>query len=124
MTKKIMKFIFAFAMIFVLGFDLEKAASYPSSIKVSSIGKINYGGSYYFPVKYTSDGTLAYCTEFKDQFPMGVTMSNPKRLEPGVSYIIANGYKGTKADYGNDSKMKQDYITQLAIYTYLGQANP
>ena len=124
MTKKIMKFIFAFAIIFVLGFDLAKAASYPSSIKVSSIGKINYGGTYYFPVKYTSDGTLAYCTEFQDQFPMGVTMSNPKRLEPGVSYIIANGYKGTKADYGNDSKMKQYYITQLAIYTYLGQANP
>ena len=124
MTKKIMKFVLAFAMIFVLGFESVIAASYPSTIKVSSIGKINYGGTYYFPVKYTSDGTLAYCTEFQDQFPMGVTMSNPKRLEPGVSYIIANGYKGTKADYGNDSKMKQYYITQLAIYTYLGQANP
>ena len=124
MTKKIMKFLLAFAMIFVLGFESVLAASYPSTIKVSSIGKINYGGTYYFPVKYTSDGTLAYCTEFKDQFPMGVTMSNPKRLEPGVSYIIANGYKGTKADYGNDAKMKQYYITQLAIYTYLGQANP
>ena len=124
MTKKIMKFLLAFAMIFVLGFESVLAASYPSTIKVSSIGKINYGGTYYFPVKYTSDGTLAYCTEFKDQFPMGVTMSNPKRLEPGVSYIIANGYKGTKADYGNNAKMKQYYITQLAIYTYLGQANP
>jgi uncharacterized surface anchored protein len=111
-------------MVFTVGLTSVAAASYPSSIKVSSVGKINYGGTYYFPVKYTSDGTLAYCTEYQDQFPMGVTMSNPKRLEAGVSYIIANGYKGTKADYGNDSKMKQYYITQLAIYTYLGQANP
>ena len=124
MTKKIMKFLLTIAMVFTVGLTSVAAASYPSSIKVSSVGKINYGGTYYFPVKYTSDGTLAYCTEFKDQFPMGVTMSNPKRLEAGVSYIIANGYKGTKADYGNDSKMKQYYITQLAIYTYLGQANP
>ena len=124
MTKKIMKILFTIAMVFTVGLTSVAAASYPSSIKVSSVGKINYGGTYYFPVKYTSDGTLAYCTEFKDQFPMGVTMSNPKRLEAGVSYIIANGYKGTKADYGNDSKMKQYYITQLAIYTYLGQANP
>ena len=59
MTKKIMKFVLAFAMIFVLGFESVIAASYPSTIKVSSIGKINYGGTYYFPVKYTSDGTLA-----------------------------------------------------------------
>ena len=124
MTKKIMKILFTIAMVFTVGLTSVAAASYPSSIKVSSVGKINYGGTYYFPVKYTSDGTLAYCTEFKDQFPMEVTMSNPKRLEAGVSYIIANGYKGTKADYGNDSKMKQYYITQLAIYTYLGQANP
>ena len=124
MTKKIMKFLLTIAMVFTVGLTSVAAGSYPSSIKVSSVGKINYGGTYYFPVKYTSDGTLAYCTEFKDQFPMGVTMSNPKRLEAGVSYIIANGYKGTKADYGNDSKMKQYYITQLAIYTYLGQANP
>ena len=124
MTKKIMKILFTIAMVFTVGLTSVAAGSYPSSIKVSSVGKINYGGTYYFPVKYTSDGTLAYCTEFKDQFPMGVTMSNPKRLEAGVSYIIANGYKGTKADYGNDSKMKQYYITQLAIYTYLGQANP
>ena len=124
MTKKIMKFLFTIAMVFTVGLTSVAAASYPSSIKVSSVGKINYGGTYYFPVKYTSDGTLAYCTEYQDQFPMGVTMSNPKRLEAGVSYIIANGYKGTKADYGNDSKMKQYYITQLAIYTYLGQANP
>ena len=124
MTKKIMKFLFTIAMVFTVGLTSVAAASYPSSIKVSSVGKINYGGTYNFPVKYTSDGTLAYCTEYQDQFPMGVTMSNPKRLEAGVSYIIANGYKGTKADYGNDSKMKQYYITQLAIYTYLGQANP
>ena len=124
MTKKIMKILFTIAMVFTVGLTSVAAASYPSSIKVSSVGKINYGGTYYFPVKYTSDGTLAYCTEYQDQFPMGVTMSNPKRLEAGVSYIIANGYKGTKADYGNDSKMKQYYITQLAIYTYLGQANP
>ena len=124
MAKKIMKFLFTLAMVFAVGLTNVAAASYPSSIKVSSIGKINYGGTYNFPVKYTSDGTLAYCTEYQDNFPMGETMSNPKRLEAGVSYIIANGYKGTKADYGNDSKMKQYYITQLAIYTYLGQANP
>ena len=106
------------------GFTTVKAASVPSSIKVTSIGKLNYGGTYYFPVKYTSDGTLAYCTEFHNQFPMGVTMTNPTKVDNGLAYIIANGYKGTKADYGNDSKMKQYYITQLAIYTYLGQANP
>jgi uncharacterized surface anchored protein len=122
--KKIFSLLIIFSLTVVLGIQGVFAADVPSTIKVSSIGKINYGGTYYFPVKYTSDGTLAYCTEFSDLYPMGITMSNPKRLEPGVSYIIANGYKGTKADYGNDTKMKQYYITQLAIYTYLGQANP
>ena len=122
--KKILSLLIIFSLTVVLGIQSIFAADVPSTIKVSSIGKINYGGTYYFPVKYTSDGTLAYCTEYSDLYPMGITMSNPKRLEPGVSYIIANGYKGTKADYGNDTKMKQYYITQLAIYTYLGQANP
>ena len=122
--KKIFSLLIIFSLTVVLGIQSIFAADVPSTIKVSSIGKINYGGTYYFPVKYTSDGTLAYCTEYSDLYPMGITMSNPKRLEPGVSYIIANGYKGTKADYGNDTKMKQYYITQLAIYTYLGQANP
>ena len=123
MTKKFSKLLVCIA-IFLTTIVQVNAASIPSSITVSSIGKINYGGTYYFPVKYTSDGTLAYCTEFHNQFPMGVTMTNPTKVDNGLAYIIANGYKGTKADYGNDSKMKQYYITQLAIYTYLGQANP
>ena len=123
MTKKFSKLLVCIA-IFLTTIVQVNAASVPSSITVSSIGKINYGGTYYFPVKYTSDGTLAYCTEFHNQFPMGVTMTNPTKVDNGLAYIIANGYKGTKADYGNDSKMKQYYITQLAIYTYLGQANP
>ena len=122
--KKIFNLLITVSLIIAFGISSVSASSYPSSIKVSSIGKINYGGTYSFPVKYTSDGTLAYCTEYQDQFPMGITMSSPARLEPGISYIIANGYKGTKGDYGNDSKMKQYYITQLAVYTYLGQANP
>ena len=105
--KKIFSLLIIFSLTVVLGIQGVFAADVPSTIKVSSIGKINYGGTYYFPVKYTSDGTLAYCTEYSDLYPMGITMSNPKRLEPGVSYIIANGYKGTKADYGNDTKMKQ-----------------
>ena len=128
MTKKIINKIMSLIIIMTVflgfGFTTVKAASVPSSIKVTSIGKLNYGGTYYFPVKYTSDGTLAYCTEFYDQFPMGVTMTNPTKIDNGLAYIIANGYHGTKSDYGNDSKMKQYYITQLAMYTYLGQANP
>ena len=123
MTKKFSKLLVSI-VIFLTTIVQVNAASVPSSVTVSSIGKINYGGTYYFPVKYTSDGTLAYCTEFHNQFPMGVTMTNPTKVDNGLAYIIANGYKGTKADYGNDSKMKQYYITQLAIYTYLGQANP
>ena len=123
MTKKFSKLLVCI-VIFLTSIVQVNAASVPSSVTVSSIGKINYGGTYYFPVKYTSDGTLAYCTEFHNQFPMGVTMTNPTKDDNGLAYIIANGYKGTKADYGNDSKMKQYYITQLAIYTYLGQANP
>ena len=123
MTKKFSKLLVCI-VIFLTTIVQVNAASVPSSVTVSSIGKINYGGTYYFPVKYTSDGTLAYCTEFHNQFPMGVTMTNPTKVDNGLAYIIANGYKGTKADYGNDSKMKQYYITQLAIYTYLGQANP
>ena len=123
MTKKFSKLLVSI-VIFLTTIVQVNAASIPSSVTVSSIGKINYGGTYYFPVKYTSDGTLAYCTEFHNQFPMGVTMTNPTKVDNGLAYIIANGYKGTKADYGNDSKMKQYYITQLAIYTYLGQANP
>ena len=123
MTKKFSKLLVSI-VIFLTSIVQVNAASVPSSVTVSSIGKINYGGTYYFPVKYTSDGTLAYCTEFHNQFPMGVTMTNPTKVDNGLAYIIANGYKGTKADYGNDSKMKQYYITQLAIYTYLGQANP
>ena len=123
MTKKFSKLLVCI-VIFLTSIAQVNAASVPSSVTVSSIGKINYGGTYYFPVKYTSDGTLAYCTEFHNQFPMGVTMTNPTKVDNGLAYIIANGYKGTKADYGNDSKMKQYYITQLAIYTYLGQANP
>ena len=128
MTKKIINKIMSLIIIMTVflgfGFTTVKAASVPSSIKVTSIGKLNYGGTYYFPVKYTSDGTLAYCTEFYDQFPMGVTMTNPTKVDNGLAYIIANGYHGTKSDYGNDSKMRQYYITQLALYTYLGQANP
>ena len=128
MTKKIINKIMSLIIIMTVflgfGFTTVKAASVPSSIKVTSIGKLNYGGTYYFPVKYTSDGTLAYCTEFYDQFPMGVTMTNPTKIDNGLAYIIANGYHGTKSDYGNDSKMRQYYITQLALYTYLGQANP
>ena len=123
MTKKFSKLLVCIA-IFLTTIVQVNAASVPSSITVSSIGKINYGGTYYFPVKYTSDGTLAYCTDFQKLFPMGVEMTNPTKVDNGLAYIIANGYKGTKADYGNDSKMKQYYITQLAIYTYLGQANP
>ena len=123
MTKKFSKLLVCIA-IFLTTIVQVNAASIPSSITVSSIGKINYGGTYYFPVKYTSDGKLAYCTEFHNQFPMGVTMTIPTKVDNGLAYIIANGYKGTKGDYGNDSKMKEYYITQLAIYTYLGQANP
>ena len=123
MTKKFLKLLVCIT-IFLTAIVQVNAASVPSSITVTSIGKINYGGTYYFPVKYTSDGTLAYCTDFQKLFPMGVEMTNPTKVDNGLAYIIANGYKGTKADYGNDSKMKQYYITQLAIYTYLGQANP
>ena len=123
MTKKFSKLLVSI-VIFLTTIVQVNAASVPSSVTVSSIGKINYGGTYYFPVKYTSDGTLAYCTDFQKLYPMGVTMTNPTKVDNGLAYIIANGYKGTKADYGNDSKMKQYYITQLAIYTYLGQANP
>ena len=123
MTKKFSKLLVSI-VIFLTTIVQVNAASVPSSITVSSIGKINYGGTYYFPVKYTSDGTLAYCTDFQKLYPMGVKMTNPTKVDNGLAYIIANGYKGTKADYGNDSKMKQYYITQLAIYTYLGQANP
>ena len=123
MTKKFFKLLVCIA-IFLTTIVQVNAASVPSSITVTSIGKINYGGTYYFPVKYTSDGTLAYCTNFQKLYPMGVTMTNPTKVDNGLAYIIANGYKGTKGDYGNDSKMKQYYITQLAIYTYLGQANP
>ena len=123
MTKKFSKLLVCIA-IFLTTIVQVNAASVPSSITVTSIGKINYGGTYYFPVKYTSDGTLAYCTDFQKLYPMGVEMTNPTKVDNGLAYIIANGYKGTKADYGNDSKMKQYYITQLAIYTYLGQANP
>ena len=123
MTKKFSKLLVSI-VIFLTTIVQVNAASVPSSVTVSSIGKINYGGTYYFPVKYTSDGTLAYCTDFQKLYPMGVKMTNPTKVDNGLTYIIANGYKGTKADYGNDSKMKQYYITQLAIYTYLGQANP
>ena len=123
MTKKFSKLLVCI-VIFLTSIVQVNAAGVPSSVTVSSIGKINYGGTYYFPVKYTSDGTLAYCTDFQKLYPMGVTMTNPTKVDNGLAYIIANGYKGTKADYGNDSKMKQYYITQLAIYTYLGQANP
>ena len=123
MTKKFLKLLVCI-VIFLTSIAQVNAASVPSSVTVSSIGKINYGGTYYFPVKYTSDGTLAYCTDFQKLYPMGVKMTNPTKVDNGLAYIIANGYKGTKADYGNDSKMKQYYITQLAIYTYLGQANP
>ena len=123
MTKKFSKLLVSI-VIFLTTIVQVNAASVPSSVTVSSIGKINYGGTYYFPVKYTSDGTLAYCTDFQKLYPMGVKMTNPTKVDNGLAYIIANGYKGTKADYGNDSKMKQYYITQLAIYTYLGQANP
>ena len=123
MTKKFSKLLVSI-VIFLTSIVQVNAASVPSSVTVSSIGKINYGGTYYFPVKYTSDGTLAYCTDFQKLYPMGVKMTNPTKVDNGLAYIIANGYKGTKADYGNDSKMKQYYITQLAIYTYLGQANP
>ena len=123
MTKKFSKLLVCI-VIFLTSIVQVNAASVPSSVTVSSIGKINYGGTYYFPVKYTSDGTLAYCTDFQKLYPMGVKMTNPTKVDNGLAYIIANGYKGTKADYGNDSKMKQYYITQLAIYTYLGQANP
>ena len=123
MTKKFSKLLVSI-VIFLTTIVQVNAASVPSSVTVSSIGKINYGGTYYFPVKYTSDGTLAYCTDFQKLYPMGVKMTNPTKVDNGLDYIIANGYKGTKADYGNDSKMKQYYITQLAIYTYLGQANP
>ena len=123
MTKKFSKLLVSI-VIFLTTIVQVNAASVPSSVTVSSIGKINYGGTYYLPVKYTSDGTLAYCTDFQKLYPMGVKMTNPTKVDNGLAYIIANGYKGTKADYGNDSKMKQYYITQLAIYTYLGQANP
>ena len=123
MKKKFSKLLVSI-VIFLTTIVQVNAASVPSSVTVSSIGKINYGGTYYFPVKYTSDGTLAYCTDFQKLYPMGVKMTNPTKVDNGLAYIIANGYKGTKADYGNDSKMKQYYITQLAIYTYLGQANP
>ena len=123
MTKKFSKLLVCI-VIFLTSIVQVNAAGVPSSVTVSSIGKINYGGTYYFPVKYTSDGTLAYCTDFQKLYPMGVKMTNPTKVDNGLAYIIANGYKGTKADYGNDSKMKQYYITQLAIYTYLGQANP
>ena len=123
MTKKFSKLLVSI-VIFLTTIVQVNAASVPSSVTVSSIGKINYGGTYYFPVKYTSDGTLAYCTDFQKLYPMGVKMTNPTKVDNGLAYIIANGYKGTRADYGNDSKMKQYYITQLAIYTYLGQANP
>ena len=123
MTKKFSKLLVCI-VIFLTSIVQVNAAGVSSSVTVSSIGKINYGGTYYFPVKYTSDGTLAYCTDFQKLYPMGVKMTNPTKVDNGLAYIIANGYKGTKADYGNDSKMKQYYITQLAIYTYLGQANP
>ena len=123
MTKKFSKLLVSI-VIFLTTIVQVNAASVPSSVTVSSIGKINYGGTYYFPVKYTSDGTLAYCTDFQKLYPMGVKMTNPTKVDNGLAYIIANGYHGTKSDYGNDSKMRQYYITQLALYTYLGQANP
>ena len=87
--KKIFSLLITVSLIIALGMQSVSASSYPSSIKVSSIGKINYGGTYSFPVKYTSDGTLAYCTEYQDQFPMGVTMSLEKRKKV---YELAKKY--------------------------------
>ena len=51
--KKIFSLLITVSLIIAFGMQSVSASSYPSSIKVSSIGKINYGGSYYFPVKYT-----------------------------------------------------------------------
>ena len=122
--KKIVNMLIITLMALMTGFNSVEAASYPSNISVSSIGKLNYGGGIYFPVKYLSDGKLGYCTELYDNFPMGVAMSNPKKVNAGLTYIIDNGFKGTKADVNNSTKMRQYYVTQAAIYTYLGQANP
>ena len=56
MTKKFSKLLVCI-VIFLTSIVQVNAAGVPSSVTVSSIGKINYGGTYYFPVKYTSDGT-------------------------------------------------------------------
>ncbi|MEG1309653.1 MAG: SpaA isopeptide-forming pilin-related protein [Bacilli bacterium] len=119
MLKKIMKNLAMFAVILFIGTEVVYAA--PSSIKVTSKGKMDLGVGYYFPMKYTEDGRVAYCTEFRDNYPMGITMSNPKKVDAGLAYIIENGFKGYASDYNNDSKFRQYYITQMAVYYYRGE---
>ena len=121
--KKIITIITSLVLL-ITGFTSVNAASVPSSIKVSSMGKYNYGGSYYFPIKYTSNGNVAYCIDFSKNFPMGNTMTNPTKVNNGLLYILENGYKGSVSSLNNDANRKEYYITQLAIYTFLGQANP
>lgn len=121
--KKLFKLI-TILLFFAVNINTVFAASYKESIKVSSMGKYNYGGTYYFPIKYTSDGDLAYCVDFKKDFPMGHTMNRPSNANNGLINILENGYKGTVSDMNSEANRKSYYITQLAIYTYLGQANP
>ena len=118
---KAIKKIFSSILVFVSAFIIEtkrvSASTAPNSVV---LGNPIYPSMSYlqtmFPIKYTNDGIMAYCTDHdKDLGPAGLTMNNVGALDAGVTYIIKNGYpnkrftSNTNYDY---------YITQTALWWY------
>ncbi len=117
--KKIFSSILVFVSAFIIGAKGVSAATAPSSV---ILGVPSYPSMSYlqtmFPIKYTSDGTMAYCTDHdKGLGPSGLTMNNVGFLDAGVTYIIKNGYPNKK-NITNLGDSYDYYVTQTALWWY------
>ena len=107
------------AVVFTTKNDLTAATTTaPDKIKLggasSSLPK--YIGETYFPIKYTSDGTMVYCLNHKLDLAQNMTVTKVGEMDAGIVYILNHGYPKTKITGNND---KDYYITQTAIWWYL-----
>lgn len=121
---KIVKTLFLLVM-FLLATSVMKvsAASNPSSITFGKRTALTdyMGHDVVFNYKTTSDGTVIYCLEYLKNIPAnGAKLALEKEADAGVTYIIQNGYPHKK--FTGDNK-KDYYITQTAMWIYMGYSN-
>ena len=125
MRKKVLKFMCATVLAFVLvfcGISYTNAAFAPSSVTMQRADRVDdfvLGGVYGFTEFKTTDGNIMYCLDVnKTPLVQNQSATLSGEADAGLLYILENGYPKKNIVR---SASESFYITQAAIWWYLDE---